>query len=285
MAQTYTPDVYAVPVEIHPPELYCATEIVQGADGFEAVGEEALRSYEERGFLAIENAFSLSQVEAAKQAIQDLVDGKNPNFTNIQFEAKDRDHLNALTGERRLDAVRKLMGFVTYDDRLAAMSEEPRLLALLQRLIQATPTMFQDMALLKPPVGREKPWHQDKAYFTYPVETRVVGVWIALDEATLENGCMHVFPGAHRDGPLTHFLRRDWQICDTQTLGKSCAAIPLKPGGCLLFDGLLPHGTPHNHTSQRRRALQFHYAPENATRTDEETRLALFGSEGKNVTC
>ena len=56
------------------------------------------------------------------------------------------------------------------------------------------------MALLKPPRGREKPWHQDHAYFNLPLDTPIVGVWIALDEATPENGCMHVIPGSHREG-------------------------------------------------------------------------------------
>ncbi|WP_269542094.1 phytanoyl-CoA dioxygenase family protein [Cerasicoccus fimbriatus] len=40
-------------------------------------------------------------------------------------------------------------------------------------------------------MGREKPWHQDKAYFDFPLNDRVVGVWIALGEATVANGCMH----------------------------------------------------------------------------------------------
>ena len=49
--------------------------------------------------------------------------------------------------------------------------------------------------------GREKPWHQDKAFFEIDVTSPVVGVWIALDEATPDNGCMHVIPGSHLEGP------------------------------------------------------------------------------------
>jgi hypothetical protein len=124
------------------------------------------------------------------------------------------------------------------------------------------PEMFQDMALVKPPrLGREKPWHQDHAYFDYPLGMPVLGVWIALDAATIENGCMQLLPGRHREGPITHFQRRDWQICDNVIMGTKSVAAPLPPGGLLLFDGLLPHGTPHNSSANRRRALQFHYAP------------------------
>ena len=148
------------------------------------------------------------------------------------------------------------------------------------------PELFQDQALLKPPlIGREKPWHQDNAYFNLPPETAVVGVWIALDEATPENGCMYVIPGSHRQGPVVHFKRRDWQICDTDVAAADAWTVPLQPGGCLLFQGLLHHGTPPSRSPQRRRALQFLYKPASATQIAAEQRLAIFGSEGKDVTC
>jgi phytanoyl-CoA hydroxylase len=145
--------------------------------------------------------------------------------------------------------------------------------------------MIQDMALLKPPaMGREKPWHQDHAFFNYPMGTPIVGVWIALDEATVANGCMQLLPGLHKD-PIIHFKRRDWQICDTFVLGRGSVAAPLKPGGLLFFDGLLPHGTPQNSSGLRRRALQYHYIPEGVNKTPTEERLSVFGSEGKDVSC
>jgi phytanoyl-CoA hydroxylase len=85
--------------------------------------------------------------------------------------------------------------------------------------------------------------------------------------------------------PIVHFKRRDWQICDTEILGNECVAAPLKPGGILLFDGLLVHGTPHNNSSARRRAVQFHYHGNQYPKIDNTDRLALFGSEGKEVYC
>ena len=96
----------------------------------------------------------------------------------------------------------------------------------------ANPFMSQDMALIKPPfVGSEKPWHQDQAYFNIPLGQTVVGVWIALDEAVPENGCMYIIPGSHTEGPVIHFKRRDWQICDTEVASDHAIAVPLKPGG------------------------------------------------------
>ena len=155
------------------------------------------------------------------------------------------------------------------------------------QILGAAPEMFQDMALLKPPrIGREKPWHQDLAYFDVDAQsTPVVGCWIALDEATAGNGCMHVIPGSHKAGPQPHFAKRDWQLCDAQMQGRPCAVVPLKPGGLMLFDGLIQHGTPTNHSTSRRRALQFHYRPAGTKLTAPEVRLQVWGAEGKNVDC
>ena len=92
-------------------------------------------------------------------------------------------------------------------------------------------------------------------------------------------------PGGHLSGPQLHFNRRDWQICDTAIGGHRIVAVPLKPGGLMFFDGLLPHGTPRNPTAQRRRAVQFHYAPQAAARITDEQRMAGVRTEGKNVSC
>jgi phytanoyl-CoA hydroxylase len=66
---------------------------------------------------------------------------------------------------------------------------------------------------------------------------------------------------------------------------QSAVAVPLKPGGCLLFSSLIHHGTPTNNSGLRRRAVQFHYRPASAPKTTVEERMAIFGEEGKNVTC
>ncbi|MBM3459738.1 MAG: phytanoyl-CoA dioxygenase family protein, partial [Armatimonadetes bacterium] len=156
----------------------------------------------------------------------------------------------------------------------------------LRRLMGDEPELFQDMALYKPPgVGREKPWHQDAAYFNLPDGVCVIGAWIALDDADVENGCMCVAPGSHRDGPALHFQRRDWQICDRDAPADRAVALPMASGDCLLFHGLLLHGTPPNHSLRRRRAVQFHYKPASAAWTEEAERLARFGGEGQGVEC
>lgn len=266
--------------------LYRASGAANGVDGFGAVTDEQVARFAAQGFLVIDDAFSRDEIAAALAGLLALIAGEVPAFTGIQFEAKAREQLATMAPEEKQDAVRKLMGFVDHEPRLQALAHHPALSEVLERIMGEAPELFQDQALLKPPfIGREKPWHQDNAFFSLPPTATVVGVWIALDEAVPENGCMHVIAGSHRQGPVVHFQRRDWQLCDDEVAVDQVIAVPLRPGGCLLFHGLLHHGTPPSRSAQRRRALQFHYKPASVGRIDDEGRLAVFGSEGKNVTC
>ena len=54
---------------------------------------------------------------------------------------------------------------------------------------------------------------------------------------------------------------------------------------CRVFTGLLPHGTPFNQSTVRRRAIQFHYVQPKTPRVQTEDRLNLFGGEGRGVQC
>jgi phytanoyl-CoA hydroxylase len=273
-------------IDLHDPNLYVRRAIVNGIEGgFDAITAAHLDQYRQFGFLSIEDAFSPTETQAAIDGLLHLISGGNPEFKGIQFEAQATAKLDSLSIEQKQDAVRKLMWFTGFEPRLHAIAQHPRLLTLLTQLLDAPPRMFQDMALLKPPrIGREKPWHQDKAYFNIDTRERVIGVWIALDAATVDNGCMHLLPQLPRE-PMIHHQRRDWQICDADILGNNCVAAPLRPGGVLLFDGLLVHGTPHNTSDARRRAVQFHYRDSAFGDTSAEARMAVFGSEGKDVQC
>ena len=275
----------------HDPLLYQANGQIEPITGFEAVGDAQIRSFHEHGFLAVARLFNEDDLAAAHQGLDDLLDRNVPGHPDdmVLLEHSARDSVDTLTRQQLHDAVRKLSYFCEHEPRLGALSRHRHILGIVERIIGGKTKMIQDMALLKPPrIGREKPWHQDHAYFDYPIHTPIVGVWIALDRTTPENGCMHVRPGWHRKGPIIHFKRRDWQICDTDILDQSeanCMAVPLDPGGALFFSSLLPHGTPINLSPQRRRALQYHYAPVDTKPLERDERLDLFGSEGKNVSC
>src|SRR5215203_1454403 len=266
--------------------LYETSIAAQSVDGFDAITDEHIEFFHDHGYLSVQNAFTQAEIDDALAGLLDLIDGANPDFTGIQFEAEARDRLATIPKEEKQDLVRKLMFFVDYEPRLKAISAHPDLIATVTRIMDATPVLFQDQAMLKPPmIGREKPWHQDSAFFDLAMDAPVLGVWIAIDEALPENGCMHVIPGSHRHGPVPHFQRRDWQICDSDVALADVISAPLKRGGLLFFHSLLHHGTPASTSPLRRRALQLHYKPIDLGAMPTDERLAIFGSEGKDVTC
>ena len=271
----------------YPPDLYRFDTAAEGiSGGFSAVTDADIEYFHLNGYLVINDAFSATEVEAALAGMIHLMDGKRPDFRAIQFEPKLVKQKNELEGQARRDAIRKIFGFVEYEPRLNALAAHSGLHSVLKKMMGDTPELFQDMALVKPPRhGSEKPWHQDLAYFNLPMGTTVVGVWIALDEATPENGCLHVIPGSNIEGPMIHFKRRDWQICDTDVPVGRDTMVPLKPGGCLFWHGLTHHGSPVNRSEQRRRALQFHYKPVSTGEITTQERMEVYGSEGKEVDC
>jgi len=254
------------------------------------VTEEDLGFFQEHGYLVVDDFLDDGEVTRATEGMLSLLEraaGDGVALDDaVQFEDGLADDLGdpaEVAPERLQRYVRKFMWFSDHSEGMRAPSEREDLQELLSTLVRGEPDMFQDMALIKPPGGREKPWHQDKAYFDVALDAPVVGVWIALDEATPENGCMHVVPGSHRDGPVVHFDRRDWQICDTDVQVDEDVMVPLEPGGALLFDGLLHHGTPPNGSDRLRRALQFHYTAADAEWVEDGHDV--FGSEGKDVEC
>ncbi|GAB2628428.1 ectoine hydroxylase [Streptomyces capparidis] len=269
----------------YPPDLYRFTAAAEPLGDAGDIGAEQVARYRRDGFLAVRRLFRGEQVRAVLAGLEAVL--RDPRGALVEYEARAADRPHEPDGPDGARRVRKLMGFTGADARLRAAALAPAVLRAARLLTGARDVaLIQDMALLKPPGGgREKPWHQDCAFFTTAPGTPVVGVWIALDEAGPDNGCMHVIPGSHRGGPVPHFRRRDFQICDTDVRRDLDVTVPLPPGGALFFDGLLHHGTPANRSPRPRRAVQFHYAPASAPRVGDEERLAVFGAEGRGATC
>jgi phytanoyl-CoA hydroxylase len=278
--------------DAYPADLYTPDGLAEVLAGASAVDAQAVAFFKDQGYLAVANMYTPQQIDQAKAALSDLIAGQNMEFNELSVEnfselkGKDRNDPMFKDPAKMEAIVRKVTKFTQVDARLKALAEHRPLVDAVEKLLGEKSVLYQEMALLKPPGGREKPWHQDHAYFNVDNAKHVVGVWIALDQATLANGCMHIMPGRHRE-PVLHFQRRDWQICDKTTLEimDRCLAVPLEPGGVLFFDSFLPHGTPTNQSNQRRRAVQFHYKAVAAENIESEARMKIWGSEGKNVEC
>src|SRR5207247_656920 len=107
--------------------------------------------------------------------------------------------------KRAPDAVRKFSSLCDHEPVFRAHAQNPALLDMVEDLIGTPIRLYADQALLKPPlVGSEKLPHQDNAYFRVAPDDAVITCWCALDDATIENGCMHYLPGSHRLGIVEH---------------------------------------------------------------------------------
>lgn len=276
----------------------------------EVLDEAAVARFRDEGFLAFENVLSPAEVEAARTDISELIrtyafddertelhpHGKGM-FGGALFQKRDdRFSFQCEKGYEpspdKLDEletkVRKLFWFEHETPHMEHLAfRHPRIQNILTALIGPDSQLFQAMALVKPPfIGSEKPWHQDNAYFRVTPLDAIIGVWIALDDAAPENGCMHVLVGGHKAGAHKHHHTTDCEILPGRIDTGQAVPVPLKAGGAMFFYGLLPHQTPPNRSDQRRRALQFHYHSADATKVSTEEYDRVFAEkDGTPASC
>ena len=123
---------------------------------------------------------------------------------------------------------------------------------------------MQSMMLGKVPGHTGNPWHQDE----HPIPTRdrsLVGAWITLDDATIENGCLWVLPNSHRSGVIydrfPHNKRHEFDSCHEAAGFDDTDEIPIEmsAGSVLFFNGYLLHRSKKNRSDTFRRILVSHY--------------------------
>jgi ectoine hydroxylase-related dioxygenase (phytanoyl-CoA dioxygenase family) len=120
-----------------------------------------------------------------------------------------------------------------------------------------------------------QPWHQDSFYFPFEPARPVVGVWLAVTEATLENGCLHVLPGSHSEPVHTHVPDRRpganygyFEIFDHDMT--AAEPVLMDPGDLLVFDSHLMHCSTDNESDVIRAAMVYHYAAAGTVDHSEE---------------
>ena len=131
---------------------------------------------------------------------------------------------------------------------------------MVQRLLGPDLKIYVDQTLCKPPrLGSAKPPHQDSAYWTSIDPPNLVICWMALDDATEENGCMRFIPGSHKLGVIEHKRLEDFRVEDEKVDYASEVCVPLKAGGCSFHHSLAMHRTDANRSDDRRIGLTVAY--------------------------
>jgi phytanoyl-CoA hydroxylase len=147
---------------------------------------------------------------------------------------------------------------------------------LVAELLGADLDCFLSQFIFKAPRAYGQPWHQDSYYFPFTPETQV-GVWLAVSEATLDNGCLWVVPGSHTQ-PVHEHVPDDRpgsnygyvQIVDHDM----STAIPvlMDPGDLLVFSSKLMHSSTDNDSAGIRAAMVYHYSPAGTIDRSVETQ-------------
>ena len=253
------------------------------------------------GFLVLPDFKTAADVAALRQRALEIVDAFDADSHRAVFSTSDQarrtasaDFLASAEGiqcffeeeafddQGRLRQAKALsinkIGHAMHDldPVFAAFSRGPALADLARDLGLVQPRLWQSMYIFKQPgIGGEVTWHQDASFFdTTP--SSVTGFWFALEDATVDNGCLWMQPGGHR-GPLRERFVREGDVVRMEALDatpwpdtRSAVPVEAAAGTLVVFHGLLPHWSAPNRSARSRHAYTLHatdgraaYAPHN----------------------
>ena len=250
--------------------------------------KQQLERWQRDGYLTLPGFKTAAELLAVKTRAQAIVEAFDPTQGASRFSTRDRalvadaallssaQAVHCFFEEEALDEAGQLrvpksqsinkIGHAMHDldPVFDAFSHGPDLAALAADLGLHKPQVWQSMVIFKQPhIGGEVGWHQDASFFvTEPIS--VTTFWFALEDATLDNGCLWAQPGGHR-GPL-----RERFVCEAARLRmdkldttpwpdqNSAVALPVAAGTLVVFHGLLPHYSAPNRSARSRMAYTLH---------------------------
>jgi ectoine hydroxylase-related dioxygenase (phytanoyl-CoA dioxygenase family) len=220
---------------------------------FTTVSAQQAAQFDTDGFFVIEDAFDAATLARVDEAI-------------APGEARARAFLQAQPdgrfGVAGADTQTIAPHLVARSDVLHDFCAHPVLAGVCRDLVGPDVRLYWDQAVYKQPHSTDPVlWHQDNGY-TFVEPQAYLTCWIAITDATPDNGCVVVMPGAHRDGTLVH---RDTPI-GFECWGDRDAAVevPVRAGSIVVFTSLTPHYTERNTTHAVRKAYIVQYAPDGA---------------------
>lgn len=244
----------AVDVERHPWNTHFEWQDHDGPYGW--LRSEQVAQFDELGFVVVPDLID----PATLAAVRDDLDGLEAEVDAFLQTRQDGRFSIAETG-----ALTIALHAVTRSKAARALSVHPSIVGLCADLVGPDVRLYWDQAVYKKTEKpRRVPWHQDNGY-TYVEPQAYLTVWLALTDATLENGCPWIAPGRHRLGTLDHHYVEPlgWE-CLREGQADDALAAPVPAGGAVVFSSLTPHLTGPNTTEAVRKAYILQYCPSDA---------------------
>ena len=223
-----------------------------------------VKSFVDDGYLVLDRLISLQEVEEIKADMVKLARGDYPCETlkPLPPEMSPEEVLQNVLCVHQPHFVSPVMEkFARHARICGALSQ---ITAAHLPYWDGSVKCMQTMLFVKPPQFQGQAWHQDEIYI--PTRDRsLIGAWIAIDDATKENGCLYVIPGSHRLGYLypqrAHDQADEWDFApESHGFDESKkVAVEVKAGSVVFFNGYLLHCSYKNCSNIYRRALVSHY--------------------------
>jgi phytanoyl-CoA hydroxylase len=228
--------------------------------------------YQQNGFVVIRNFLSPEELEEWRGAVDEAVTarghGRLPGGGEPAQKIEDYYNnvfIQALNLWQTNERIKRIM----LDERLGKVAAD---LAGVEGI-----RIWHDQALIKRPWDNPTSWHLDNPYWSF-TNRAAISLWVALDDATLENGCLWFLPGTHklaRDenpgiGPnMNHVFKMypEWASIDS-------VASPMKAGDASFHSGWVAHGAGPNMTKGWRRAMTCGYMPDGSTFNGKQNILS-----------
>lgn len=218
-------------------------------------------AYRTDGFLVVEGFLDPDELAHWRAMVEEGVQARIAESPHLHNQNDpDAYYAQVFTQAIKLRDVHEGMRKLMDDPRLGKMAAD---LAGVEGI-----RIWHDQALNKPPFGNPTAWHLDNPFWSF-TSPDAISIWVALDDATLENGCLYYLPGTHlmaRHEPTPIGAnQRDLFKLYPEWLEIVSVAAPCSAGSAVFHNGLVAHGAGANMTNRPRRAMTCAYMPDGST--------------------
>jgi phytanoyl-CoA hydroxylase len=238
--------------------------------------------FEDNGYLRYGRVLSEDELDSLQNRCEDIASGALTHLPKrfIQYEAKFSKQDDSAV--MPIDKIRKMTHLTYFDEIFEATARKAEIVDVVEDLLGPDLKLYADQLMMKPRFnGTVTDWHQDAVSWPFFIPQNHVSCWLALDDATIRNGCMTMIPGSHKWGPVERSYLRTF--LDDPDIPEA-TPVELKAGECLFHHALNFHRTGANSTPNRRRGLALHYLRADTKYLgieDEEKRLLIEGERPK----